>query len=41
VLLHCRRFAVPSYAELLDPDYRGGAQLTTDAELSAWLETGP
>ena len=41
VLLHCRRFAEPSYAELLDPDYRGGVQLTTDAELSAWFESGP
>ena len=41
VLLHCRRFAEPSYAELLDPDYRGGAQITTDAELSAWFESRP
>ncbi len=41
VLLHCRRFAEPSYAELLDPDYRGGAKLTTDAELNAWFATGP
>jgi Rad3-related DNA helicase len=39
VLLHCRRFAEPSYADLLDPDYRHGAQITTDAELSAWFET--
>jgi DNA excision repair protein ERCC-2 len=41
VLLHCRRFAEPSYAELLDPDYRHGAQITTDAELSAWFESRP
>ena len=41
VLLHCRRFAEPSYAELLDPDYRDGAQITTDAELSAWFDASP
>jgi len=41
VLLHCRRFAESSYAELLDPDYRHGPQLTTDAELAAWFDTGP
>jgi Rad3-related DNA helicase len=41
VLLHCRRFAEPSYAELLDPDYRGGAQITTDAELAAWFDASP
>jgi len=36
-----RRFAEPSYAELLDPDYRGGAQITTDAELAAWFDASP
>jgi Rad3-related DNA helicase len=41
VLLHCRRFAEPSYAALLAADYRHGAQITTDAELAAWYETGP
>jgi DNA excision repair protein ERCC-2 len=41
VLLHCRRFAEPSYAELLAPDYRHGTQLTTDAELVAWLDASP
>jgi Rad3-related DNA helicase len=41
VLLHCRRFAEPSYAELLAADYRGGAQITTDAELAAWFDAGP
>jgi Rad3-related DNA helicase len=37
VLLHCRRFADPSYATLLSPEYQHGARLNTDAELAAWL----
>jgi Rad3-related DNA helicase len=41
VLLHCRRFAEPSYAALLAADYRHGAQITTDAELAAWFDAGP
>ena len=37
VLLHCRRFADLSYAQLLAHDYQFGANLTTDADLAAWL----
>ena len=37
VLLHCRRFLEPSYAELLAPEYREGTP-TADAEaLETWL----
>ncbi|MFA6286913.1 MAG: helicase C-terminal domain-containing protein [Opitutaceae bacterium] len=39
VLLHCRRFAELSYAQLLDRDYQFGATLTTDAAFSDWLDT--
>lgn len=37
VLLHCRRFAVSGYRELLAPEYQGGRQIQNDADLSAWL----
>jgi len=37
ILLHCRRFAEPAYAELLAPAYQGGATLATEAALAAWL----
>lgn len=37
VVLHCRRFAEPAYASLLDRDYQFGATLATDAHLAAWL----
>jgi len=37
VLLHCRRFVEPSYADLLAPAYRAGARLETDEDLDAWL----
>jgi Rad3-related DNA helicase len=37
VLLHCRRFAEPSYASLLAADYQQFAEISSDAELSAWL----
>ncbi len=37
VLLHCRRFAELSYAQLLDRDYQFGTTITTDAELSGWV----
>jgi Rad3-related DNA helicase len=37
VLLHCRRFAEPSYQGLLAPDYRDGAIVATDEEFGAWL----
>jgi len=41
ILLHCRRFAEPAYAELLAPAYQGGATLTTDADFAAWLARPP
>ena len=37
VLLHCRRFAEISYAQLLARDYQFGRNLTSDADLAAWL----
>ena len=37
VLLHCRRFADLSYAQLLAPDYQFGQNLHSDADLAAWL----
>jgi Rad3-related DNA helicase len=37
VLLHCRRFAEPSYQYLLAPEYRDGAIIADDADLQAWL----
>jgi len=37
VLLHCRRFADPSYASLLAADYQQFAEIGSDADLSAWL----
>jgi len=37
VLLHCRRFAEPRYAELLAPEYQLGRHIGTDAELAVWL----
>jgi Rad3-related DNA helicase len=39
VLLHCRRFLDPGYAELLAPDYQSGRPLRTDADLAAWLDS--
>ena len=41
VLLHCRRFAEPEYAELLAADYRNGVRIGDDGELDAWLAQGP
>lgn len=41
VLLHCRRFAELSYAQLLDRDYQFGVTLATDAEFSDWLNPSP
>ena len=38
VVLHCSRFGELSYAELLAHDYQFGQNVTTDAELAAWLE---
>ena len=37
VLLHCRRFAEPSYATLLSGEYRHGALIRNDDELTRWL----
>ena len=37
ILLHCRRFAEPSYDGLLAPEYRNGQRLSTDAELLTWF----
>ena len=39
VLLHCRRFADPGYADLLAPDYRRGERIESDTELELWLRT--
>ncbi|OHE88739.1 MAG: hypothetical protein A3G75_05580 [Verrucomicrobia bacterium RIFCSPLOWO2_12_FULL_64_8] len=37
VLLHCRRFAEESYADLLAPEYQTGREIASDADLAAWL----
>ncbi len=37
VLLHCRRFAEPSYASLLAPDYQMFKEIASDAGLQDWL----
>ena len=37
VLLHCRRFAEPSYAALLAAEYRDGTVFSTDEDLADWL----
>ena len=37
VLLHCRRFIDPSYTSLLAAEYRTGACLADNLQLSAWL----
>ena len=39
VLLHCRRFAEPSYVTLLSPEYQRGDLIATDTDLAAWLRT--
>jgi DNA excision repair protein ERCC-2 len=39
VLLHCRRFAEPSYAALLASDYQMFTEIPGDAELRDWLVT--
>jgi Rad3-related DNA helicase len=38
VLLHCRRFAELSYAQLLARDYQFGQNISTASELTAWLD---
>ncbi|MBX3735912.1 MAG: helicase [Candidatus Didemnitutus sp.] len=37
ILLHCRRFAEPSYAALLDAECQQYRELATAADLDAWL----
>jgi len=37
VLLHCQRFAEPSYAALLAADYQMFAEVATDGDLREWL----
>jgi DNA excision repair protein ERCC-2 len=37
VLLHCRRFAEPSYASLLATDYQMFKEIGSDADLRDWL----
>jgi Rad3-related DNA helicase len=38
VLLHCRRFAEPSYSNLLAAEYQGGVQIASEKTLAAWLD---
>ncbi|HEY0864879.1 MAG TPA: helicase C-terminal domain-containing protein [Lacunisphaera sp.] len=40
VLLHCQRFAEPSYAALLATDYQMFAEVASDGDLREWLERG-
>lgn len=37
ILLHCKRFAEPSYASLLDPECQQYREIFTAAELDEWL----
>jgi Rad3-related DNA helicase len=37
VLLHCRRFADPSYSSLLSPEYQRGALIDHDEDFAKWL----
>jgi DNA excision repair protein ERCC-2 len=37
VLLHCRRFAEPTYAALLAMDYQMFAEIGNESELREWL----
>ena len=38
VLLHCQRFAEPSYAALLAMDYQFYREITTESDLRHWLD---
>jgi Rad3-related DNA helicase len=38
VLLHCRRFADPSFASLLASDYQLYREIASESELEAWLD---
>ncbi|HXQ81551.1 MAG TPA: helicase C-terminal domain-containing protein [Opitutaceae bacterium] len=40
VLLHCQRFAEPSYERLLAPEYQAGRRISRDDDLAAWLGKG-
>lgn len=37
ILLHCRRFAEPSYAGLLDPECQQYREIVVESDLIAWL----
>jgi DNA excision repair protein ERCC-2 len=37
VILHCRRFLEPTYANLLAPEYQVGTTVRDDADFAAWL----
>ncbi|MDQ5979307.1 MAG: excision repair protein, partial [Verrucomicrobiota bacterium] len=37
VLLHCRRFAEPSYSSLLATDYQFYREISNDSDLRDWL----
>lgn len=39
VILHCRRFLDPGYTSLLTPEYQSGTALSTDADLTTWLQS--
>lgn len=41
VLLHCRRFAEPSYTRLLAPEYRSENRIDSDEALASWLTAQP
>ena len=41
VLLHCRRFADPTYATLLSPEYQRATVVDSDDRLAAWLAAEP
>lgn len=40
VLLHCRRFADPSYQALLHPDFRASCTIDSDEAFRGWLLNG-
>jgi Rad3-related DNA helicase len=41
VLLHCQRFADPTYAALLASDYQMYREIASDDDLAAWLAAPP
>jgi Rad3-related DNA helicase len=40
VILQCRRFLEPSYAELLAPEYQNGVTIANDPDFTTWLNRG-